>query len=146
LATALTLWPSALRFVSVTRHLPLIRRAALPKMAGSDIRDQEMRRLNGVAQGRAWMSLAAMASLVDFGRHVRAHLREVRTPALIAHARHDHTVPFTCLRLLTEGLGTPRADLRTLILERSHHGITLDVEREEVFRAVADHVLEYTRR
>ena len=83
LAPALFLAPPALRFVEVTRRLPLLHRAALPKLAGSDIFDRELRRLNGIAQGRAWMPLAALTSLVDLGTHVRSaevavadHIRE----------------------------------------------------------------------
>jgi carboxylesterase len=144
LAPALFLTPSALRFVDVTRRMPLVQRAALPKLAGSDILDRELRRLNGIAQGRAWMPLPALASLVDLGAHVRAHLHEVRLPILLAHSRNDHTVPFACMEAVAAAVGTPRRDVRRLILERSYHVITLDVERETVFQAVADHIREYT--
>jgi carboxylesterase len=146
LAPALFLTSSALRFVDVTRRMPpvLFGRAALPKLAGSDIRDREMRRLNGIAQGRAWMPLPALASLVDLGAHVRAHLAEVRLPILLAHSRSDHTVPFACMEAVAAAVGTPRRDVRRLILERSYHVLTLDVERETVFQAVADHIREYT--
>jgi carboxylesterase len=145
LATALFLPDAALRFVALTRRLPLVHDAALPKLAGSDIHDREMRRLNGIAQGRAWMPLPALASLVDFGVHVRQRLSEIRTPALLAHSRHDHTVPFACLDAVAEGLGTPRSQVRKLILDQSQHVITLDVEREQVFRAVESHIHEFTR-
>jgi carboxylesterase len=145
LATALFLQRSARRFVGVTRRLPLLQKAALPKWAGSDISDPEMRRKNGIAQGDAWMPLNALASLVDFGVHVRDHLVEVQLPVLLAHSRNDHTVPFACMEAIATRLGTPRSQVRQLILERSHHVITLDVERELVFRVVADHILEYTR-
>jgi esterase/lipase len=69
----------------------------------------------------------------------------VRSPVLLAHSRSDHTVPFACMEAIAKRLGTPRGQVRQLILERSHHVITLDVERELVFRAVTDHILEYTR-
>jgi len=144
LAPALFLSTSALRFVDMTRRMRWIQRAALPKLAGSDISDREMRRLNGIAQGRAWMPLPALASLVDLGAHVRAHLAEVRLPILLAHSRNDHTVPFACMETVAAGVGTARRDVRQLILERSYHVITLDVERETVFQAVDDHIREYT--
>jgi esterase/lipase len=44
------------------------------------------------------------------------------------------------MRALVDGLGTPRTDLRELVLERSFHVITLDVEREIVFNAVTEHL------
>jgi carboxylesterase len=143
LSTALFLADSAIRFVGVTRKVPLLDRAALPKLAGSDIKDREMRRRNNIAQGDAWMPINALGSLVDFGQHVREHLREIKLPALLAHSRRDHTVPFACLEAVASGLGTPRGEIRQLILESSHHVITLDVEREQVFRAVADHVSDH---
>ncbi len=143
LSTALSLPDAALRFVAVTRRLPLLRKAALPKLAGSDILDPEMRRLNGIAQGSAWMPLPALASLVDFGRHVRGNLGQVTAPAFLANSRLDHKVPFACLNAVANGLGTKREQIRQLILERSHHVITLDVEREQLFDAVADHITKY---
>jgi carboxylesterase len=145
LAPALLLPRAALRLVEVTRRLPVVRSAALPKLAGSDILDREMRRLNGIAQGDAWMPLAALTSLVDLGVQVRAHLAEVRLPILLAHSRNDHTVPFASMEAVARGVSTPRRDVRQLILDRSFHVITLDVERETVFHAVAEHVREYTR-
>ena len=36
-------------------------------------------------------------------------------------------------------LGTPRPWIYPVPLERSFHVVTLDVEREQVFRAVGDH-------
>jgi carboxylesterase len=144
LAPALLLPRPALRLVAMTRRLPMVRSAALPKIAGSDILDPEMRRLNGIAQGNAWMPLAALTSLVDLGVHVRAHLAEVQHPILLAHSRNDHTVPFASMEAVAREISTPRRDVRQLILDRSYHVITLDVERETVFHAVAEHIREYT--
>jgi carboxylesterase len=144
LAPALFLSDSALRFVDFTRRVPLIQKVALPKIAGSDIADRQMRRRNNLAQGDAWMPLSALGSLVTFGQEVRSHLGEVRLPILLAHSRKDHTVPFACMGAVADGVGTPRRDVRQLVLERSHHVITLDVERETVFRAIGEHIQEYT--
>ncbi len=140
LSTALELPRAAYVADAVLERVPILRRAALPKLAGSDIRDPEMKRRNTRAQGRAGMPLSSLHSLIEFGRLLRARLGEVRAPALIAHGRHDHTVPFSCMRVLADGLGTPRAQLRELVLERSFHVITLDVEREIVFNAVTEHL------
>ncbi|HEX8952534.1 MAG TPA: alpha/beta fold hydrolase, partial [Polyangia bacterium] len=53
------LWlpPQAERFSQVMARLPLVRRLALPKLAGSDIRDAEMKRRNREAVPRAGMPL-----------------------------------------------------------------------------------------
>lgn len=141
LSTALWL-PRPADFVDgILRRIPITQKAALPKLAGSDILDPEMKRRNGVAQGRAAMPLSSLHSLIEFGHLQRARLGEIRAPALIAHGRHDHTVPFACLEALANGLGS--TEVKRLPLDRSFHVITLDVEREQVFRAVADHFLPH---
>jgi carboxylesterase len=144
LSAPLTLGRAALAFDRVLRRLPpWARRAALPKLAGSDISDPEMRRRNAIAQGRAGMPLGALHSLIELGARLRAPgaLAEVRAPTLLMHSRQDHTVPFACLSEIAGRLGAPI--VRTQALDRSFHVITLDVEREQVFRAVGDHLLEH---
>ena len=141
LATALWLPPRAVRFARLVQRLPRVRELALPKLAGSDIADPEMRRRNGLAQGKAGMPLPALHSLVEFGDYLKTRLGEVKAPALVGHARHDHTIPFSCMDHIVRSLGS--REVTQLVLERSFHVVTLDLEREQVFRAVADHVLKY---
>jgi carboxylesterase len=140
LATALWLPVRAVRFDSVMQAVPLVRNLALPKLAGSDIRDPEMRRLNQVAQGRAGMPLPALHSLIEFGQYLKPRVHEVTHPALLMHSRQDHTVPFACMDYLAAHLGS--REVVEVPLEQSFHVITLDVEREHVFRAVTDFVTE----
>jgi carboxylesterase len=137
------LWlpPQAESFARITSRLPLVRRAALPKLAGSDIKDREMKRRNGRAQGRAGMPLSALASLVELGAHLRDKLGDVKTPTLLMHAEHDHTVPFACMDAIAHRLGT--TEYQKVVLHDSFHVITLDVERDKVFAAVADWVGRY---
>ncbi len=132
------LWlpPQAETFARVTARLPLIRNAALPKLAGSDIRDAEMKRRNGRAQGRAGMPLPALASLVELGAYLRDKLGDVETPTLLMHSEHDHTVPYACMDAIAHRLGT--SEYKKVTLRESYHVITLDVERDTVFAAVAD--------
>jgi carboxylesterase len=142
LSTALWLTRAAELFDAayfrITKRVPLIARAVLPKLAGSDIADPIMKRANGIAQGGAGMPLGSLHSLIEFGRHVRARLGEVRTPALVVHGRRDHTVPIACMDAIVRGLGARAEDVETLVLERSFHCITLDVEREALFGTIAD--------
>lgn len=63
------------------------------------------------------------------GRRVRARLGEIRCPAFIAHGRHDHVCPYTNARRVYVELGTPRSEKELLILPRSYHIITRDVDR-----------------
>ena len=86
--------------------VPLIRRAALPKIAGSDIPDPQMRRRNGRAQGRCRHAAVGAVEPVELGAYLRDKLGDVRTPTLLAHSTHDHTVPFACMDAVAHRLGT----------------------------------------
>jgi carboxylesterase len=132
------LWlpPQAETFARVTARLPLVRSVALPKLAGSDIRDPEMKRRNGRAQGRAGMPLPALASLVELGAYLRDKLGDVKTPTLLMHAEHDHTVPYENMDAIANRLGT--SEYKKVTLHESFHVVTLDVERDTVFAQVAD--------
>lgn len=136
LAAPLWLPPEAEQFARMTARLPLLRAAALPKLAGSDIRDREMNRRNSRAQGKAMMPLPALASLVELGAYLRDKLGDVTAPTLLAHSERDHTVPFACMDAIAHRLGTD--EYGKLILHESFHVITLDVERDRVFERVAD--------
>ncbi len=137
------LWlpPQAETFARVTSKLPLVRGLALPKIAGSDVHDAEMRRRNNRAQGRAGMPLPALASLVELGAHLRDKLGEVTTPVFLAHSERDHTVPFACMDAIANRIGT--LEYGKLILHESYHVVTLDVERDILFARVADWIGRY---
>lgn len=137
LATALWLPPNALRFDRLIQRTPL-RKLALPKLAGSDIRDPELRALNKIAQGGAGMPLEALHSLIELGEYLQPRVHEITQPTLLVHSRKDHTIPFSCMDYLAKNLGS-----RVIVevpLERSFHVLTLDVDREQVFRVVGEHV------
>jgi carboxylesterase len=135
MAAPLWLPPAAVEFARRMTSVPLLRGFVLPKLAGSDIRDPEMKRRNGIAQGRAGMPVRALQSLVELGEHLRDKLGEVRTPTLLAHSERDHTVPFACMDAIAHRLGT--SDYAKLVLHDSFHVVTLDIERERVFSATA---------
>lgn len=63
------------------------------------------------------------------GRRVRSRLGDIRCPALVAHGRYDHVCPVGNARRVYAELGTPRSDKQLLILPRSYHIITRDVDR-----------------
>jgi carboxylesterase len=137
------LWlpPQAVEFSRFTARLPLLRRMALPKLAGSDIRDAEMKQRNRDAVPRAGMPLPALASLVDLGAHLQDRLGDVKTPTLLIHSERDHTVPYECMDAIAHRLGT--AEYKKVTLRESFHVITLDVERDRVFAEVAAWVGHY---
>jgi len=146
LAPALWLSPGAMRFEAlVHRHLgALVRaftfRAALPKISGSDLSDGDMRQRNHLAQGTAGMPLGALHSLVEFGAALHPQLGDITTPTLLIHSPRDHTIPYACSTYALAHLGGP---VRLVTLEKSHHVITLDVERDRVFTEVGRHLDAY---
>ncbi len=136
MSAPLWLQPQAIQFAKTMMRIPMLRRASLPKLAGSDIRDPELKKQNSEAQGRAGMPLVALASLVEFGEYLRDKLGDVKTPAILMHSELDHTVPFDNMDGIAHRIGS--ADYAKVVLHDSFHCITLDVERERVFNAAAD--------
>lgn len=63
------------------------------------------------------------------GRRVEARLGQVHCPAFVAHGRCDRVCPVRNARRVYAQLGTVAWRKELLILERSHHIITRDVER-----------------
>ncbi len=60
---------------------------------------------------------------------IERRLGEVRCPAFVAHGKLDHVCPVANARRVYAGLGTPAWEKELLILPRSYHIITRDVER-----------------
>jgi carboxylesterase len=103
----------------------------VPKLNGSDISDAAVRAEN---PGLRAFPLAALESLLDLMDSVRPDLPDIRTPTLVIHGRHDHTVPMDDSLELTGSLGSDV--IERLWLERSFHIVTLDIERSLVIDAV----------
>jgi carboxylesterase len=143
LAPAFWLRPEAEAFSRLAARVPLLRNVALPKLAGSDIRDRAMKRRNEIAQGRAGMPLPSLASLIELQHHLRNRLDEVRAPTLLMHSEDDHTVPIACMDAVAHRL--TNAPVRPLRLKGPYHVITLDVGKERVFAAVAEHFETHLR-
>ncbi|HEY2405473.1 MAG TPA: alpha/beta fold hydrolase [Polyangiaceae bacterium] len=58
----------------------------------------------------------------------RALLKQVKCPTLIVHGAHDRVCPVSNAWRVAEALGT--RDVRVLILPRSHHILTRDLDRD----------------
>jgi carboxylesterase len=138
LATPLWLARPAELAIAATRRLGLRPRLVLPKWAGSDVADPEMRARNDAAQGGIGLPLVAVLSLRELSERVRGDLPDVRVPTLVVHGRQDHTAPFACMRALVEGLRATTVD--TLVVSRSYHVLPIDRDRLAVADAVARHV------
>lgn len=113
------------------------RLAMLPKLGGADIRDPEMKRRDPSLRV---FPVHALGSLLELSRIVRAEVEAVRVPAFIAHGARDHSAPPACSEELVRRLGS--RDVRYLVLGRSFHVATLDVEREKLARALGDFLAE----
>ena len=76
--------------------------------------------------GNPWPSLAEFYRL---SWRVRRMLPNVRTPALVIHAKDDDVASLKNVRTLVRGVGGP---VETVLLENSYHMITVDQERNLV--------------
>jgi carboxylesterase len=123
-------------------RLPIDYRAhptvCVPKLAGSDISDDDLRYEN---PGLRAFPIAALEALLDLMDEVRADLPAIRTPVLVVHGRQDHTVPMDDSLELTGCLGSEV--IERLWLDRSFHIVTLDVERDTVIDGAARFLSQY---
>ncbi len=137
LAAPLFLPPAQTRAIRRLSRLPGLKRLAIPKLFGADLRERNRPRPPLRPRG---MPLQCLDSLLDLMVEVRSHLGEVRQPALLSHGVQDHTAPFASMAAIAAGLATPPEALRCLALPRSYHLVPLDVERELLFDEVAAHL------
>lgn len=140
LATPLFLHPRNERAIRRLARLPGLRLLSVPKLFGADLRERNRPPPPLKPLG---MPIRCLDSLLDLMAHVRSGLPAVRQPALLCHGVLDHTAPYASLAALAQAIGTPAPALRTLALPRSYHLLPLDVEREQVFSAVAEHLAKY---
>jgi carboxylesterase len=97
----------------------------LPK-SGPDILDPEGRRTQVTYSEQP---AHAGNEVRRAGRRVEGRLGLVSCPAFVAHGRHDRVCPVHNANVVHSRLGTAASQKELLILERSHHIITRDVER-----------------
>jgi carboxylesterase len=106
-------------------RLAPLRRVVVPKAAGSDVRDPEMRKRN---PGLSGAPLGAVAELAALAEHVDRQLPGIAAPALVIAGGHDHTVSLSGAKRLARRIGSGPAEVR--VLERSWHLVGIDVERD----------------
>lgn len=105
----------------------------LMKKGGSDIADVDAR------QSQISYTADPVHAAIDLERSARAlreRLGQVRCPTLILHGARDRVCPVENAWRVANLLGTH--DVRVVILPRSQHIITRDVERDEVARELRD--------
>jgi carboxylesterase len=97
----------------------------IPKSA-PDIRDAHQRRTQ-VTYSRQPARAGNEVRLA--GSRVLGRLGQVRAPAFVAHGALDHVCPVQNARDVYARLGTPAWEKELLILPRSYHIVTRDLER-----------------
>jgi carboxylesterase len=108
----------------------------LMKKTGSDIADPDAR------QSQVSYTADPVHAAIDverFGRQVRARLGLVRCPTLVVHGAKDRVCPVDNAWRVARLLGT--SDVRVVVLRRSHHIVTRDLERAEVASELRDFYL-----
>lgn len=119
-----------------TWPLKLVDRLRLPDFwmakAGSDLGDREQRALHLTYNAQP---VRAAISLLRAGEAFAERLHHVKAPTLILHGALDAVTPVSNAWRVAVRLGT--VDKRTVILPRSHHILTRDVERDVVRREIA---------
>jgi carboxylesterase len=119
-----------------TWPLKLIDRLRLPDFsmpkATSDLGDREQRALHLTYDAQP---LRAAISLLRAGEAFSEELHRVKAPALILHGALDAVTPVSNAWRVSVRLGSVKK--RTVILPRSRHILTRDVERDVVRREIA---------
>jgi carboxylesterase len=132
LPTSINISLRALRGVlgSITERIYLFNPGA------SDIHDAAAR---SVHPNCRLMPLSAPMKLLDLSALVRPMLSRITQPALVMHARRDHTCPMRKnVDYVMKHLGSP--EKRAVELEESYHVITVDSEKQRVVDEVGEFV------
>lgn len=116
-------------------HWLVSRLSALPKLGGSDVRDQGAK-ANNPSYDR--IPLPGFRQLLALMGEVDRALSSISHPSLVIHARDDHTAPFACASHIMRNLASTQVD--SLMLAESFHLIAIDVERALVAKTVGDFV------
>src|SRR5215831_19197205 len=103
---------------------------------GEDVRDRWGARKRYERKAYRWVALSTAHSLFGALPELRKMLPQVTVPALIVAAHHDHVVPAQDGIDAYKLLGSQEKDL--LLLERSFHVVTKDVERDLVSARVSE--------
>jgi carboxylesterase len=125
-----------LRLNARVRRLVALTHRVMPYIPswGEDVRDRRGARDRYTRRAYRLTATATIHDLFSALPRLEAALPDVRCPALIVCARHDHVVPARDGIATHQLIGSREKDL--LVLERSYHAVTKDVERHVVFERV----------
>jgi carboxylesterase len=101
--------------------------------SGPDLGDREQRALHLTYNAQP---IRAAISLLRAGEALSQQLHRVTAPTLLLHGALDNVAPVANAGRVAVRLGA--VDKRTVILPRSHHILTRDVERDTVRREISE--------
>ncbi len=107
------------------------------KSKGPDIHSQQAKRKSADYPKYPVKSVLELQKLLE---HVRNDISEISAPTLLVHSRKDHTVSFENLDYIYRRIGSQVK--KKLILEKSYHVISVDLEKEKVLEAVQTFLAE----
>ena len=132
---------SGIRLLSlVPQRLRWGRFRAIPKSLGSDVAHPDLR---GKIQGLPAMPVRALENLLELMAAARVDLGRVLAPTLVAHGRHDHTVPIAASVELSRLLGATTVE--RLWLENSFHLVGLDNDKQTLIDGISRFLANHAR-
>lgn len=93
--------------------------------------------LNKIAEqywNKLWIKPAA--NFYKIQRLAKKELKNVKSEVLAIFSKKDGTVPFSAKKILEDNL--PEEKVRFLVLEKSSHVVTTDLEKEKVFKSIIE--------
>jgi len=113
--------------------LPLARRIVTYhyKSKGPDIRNKSLKE---EIPNYPKYPVRSVDQLLELFDDVRKDLPNITIPALLIHSRKDRTIHFSNLQYIYDHIGS--ANKATMVLEESYHVISIDVEKEQVFKRI----------
>ncbi len=127
LAGAVFLKDWRLKLLPLARHLVPYQH----KSRGPDIRDKKQKQIIPTYSKYPVRSVDQLLALLE---HARQDLPEITAPALLFHSRKDRTVRFENLDYIYEHISSAKKE--RIVLEKSYHLISLDVEKTEVYNRI----------
>ncbi len=140
LAPAFFLPPAITTALKAVKLLgPMVDSLYLHRSVGSDIHDAAARRIHPTTR---LMPISAPIRLLGLSAQVRRMLPRITQPALVVHAKDDHTCPMKRnVNYVMKRLGSKVK--RAVRLNESFHVITIDSERERVAAEVMEFASQF---
>jgi carboxylesterase len=85
--------------------------------------------------------LSSLSSLIELIQHVNKLLPSITAPLLIIQARSEHTVQPRSASYIYDKVGSEEKKL--IWLEKSGHIVTLDVDRDQVFKEITEWIIPH---